>query len=119
MTEGRTPIRVDATPEGVSQVIENHGATVEWCDCFVGSDGRTRSWPDQGHWSLLWSKGVIGFDAIPKQDEEQARLAAAAFISLWSLGLDAGDSEKFARAFAARFKVSREGGVVIYSPRTK
>ena len=85
---------------------ENLEARVEWSDEAVGPKGRVQG-PQYALWSLIWKPGVIGFDHLPKlEDEEKARKTAALFIYLWCKGIEASIASRLADSYVRSYTVT-------------
>lgn len=69
------------------KILEWGEAKVVYDDTFVNGSGVVRKNEKLASWLLLWDHGFIGLDLFrKKEDEVQARMAAALFISLWCKG---------------------------------
>ena len=85
---------------------ENLEARVEWSDEAVGPKGRVKG-PQYALWSLIWKPGVIGFDHLPKlEDEEKARKTAALFIYLWCKGIEASIASRLADSYVRSYTIT-------------
>jgi hypothetical protein len=83
-------------------------AKVVWDDTFVDGHGNKYVRPNMAFWTLIWSKGFIGFDCIrKKEDEATARKASALFIYLWSKGVETGVASNCADLYARHVKVTK------------
>ena len=84
-------------------------ARVVWDDTFVNPrTGKKTKRPEMALWTLLWTHGFIGFDAISdKKDRKKARMAGALFIYLWCKGVSASIADSLASLYARNVKQYR------------
>ena len=92
---------------------ENAEAKVEWINTFHRIKGGNveETIVDDKHalWSFYWKFGVIGLDEFKKEQEEEAKMAAALFIFMYLKGLPASIADKASTAYVHRFfgKITR------------
>lgn len=97
----------DFDDDNYEEILKAAEATVEYSDEFVDGNDKVTHLPEFGHWSLCWKHGFIGFDAIEKDNEVDAKKAAALFIYLWSKGVRASIADRAAEAYVRTWKVSK------------
>ena len=94
----------------VEWAAENCGARVEWSDKYYNCELGMRSIPELAVWALIWKNGVIGFDHIKENTDENERLArktAALFIYLWCLGVSPPLADRLATHYVLNVEVRR------------
>lgn len=79
---------------------KQYNAVVTYENTFVDGEGNVRTNDKMGHWTLVWKYGFIGFMVFKKEEEEQAKRAAALFIYLWDNGVSADIAERCAEVYA-------------------
>lgn len=110
----RQPCRLPFTLNEAREVLAANAARVEYSDAFIDSDGVGVRKPELGSRALVWQPGVMDLDF---RDIDDATRQAAMFMVLWSLGLDAGDAIKTARAIVAYWDVRDEGNMRVFDVR--
>lgn len=93
----KVPAFDDETYEDILKVAD---VDVRFGDEFVDGHGNVKRIPEYGAWAMSWEYGFITFDSICDKDQEQdARKAAAMFVYLWCNGIQASIAERLAESY--------------------